>query len=458
MQADPTTEPNRRAPTAPVDRNGNPVLRLNLDGYVNAVMGFGMPGLDRTAHTRFAVGMPRSVHDLAGLYAGRGLAARIVDLPADDSLARGVTIEGDDENAIAAEFDRLGALRVLQDAVRWARLDGAAAVLLVAPGRYDEPLNPDNPGRIAELRAYSVTQLAREPGSYTDPTQPNVGEPMRYRVTPGGSDPFVVHETRLLRITGDPLPPSGAGWRVPWDGRSALEACVEDVGRYLRSLGWTERLLERKQQAIYQMLGLAELIAAGEETTAQKRVGMVDMVRSILNSVVIDKEDAYTVLNLGLDGIQPAINELQVAISAATGIPVTVLMGRSPAGQNATGTSDLEIYYGLVGNKVQARTLRRPMERLVEVLWRQPNMAREPEDWTLTFNPLWVPTAKEQAETEKTRAEARTAQVNAVVSAIDGQMITGDEGRDHLAREWPELGIEVGTPLPAISDDDREQQ
>ena len=449
-----------RGPAAPIDRNGRPVsFRLTGDGYVNAMMGYGVPGLDRTVSTHFLSGLRTGALadiEVASLYRDRGLAARIVDLPADDCLSRGITVEGDDEEAIAAEFDRLGAIGVLQDAVRWSRLDGAAAVLLIAPGAYTETLPETGPiGRIEEMRAYSVTEIKAQPERYAEASRPNFGEPIYYRITPEGGDAFDVHESRLLRITGNPLPRRGGTPRVPWDGRSALAACATDVKRYDTALGWSERLLERKQQGIYNMLGLAELLENDQDDLARKRVHMVDTVRSILNTVVVDKEDAYTVLNLGLDGVRDTINEMQVALSGATGIPVTVLFGRSPAGQNSTGVSDLEIYYALVG-RIQARSLRRPMERLIELLWRQPEMGAEPEDWTLKFNPLWVPSEQEQAQTRKAQAEARGAEVASVVATIDGGLLTEEEGRDYLAREWPELAIEEGSappepePMPAL--------
>lgn len=37
-------------------------------------------------------------------------------------------------------------------------------------------------------------------------------------------------------------------------------------------------------------------------------------------------------------------------LSAVSEIPVTILFGRSPCGQNATGDSDFEQYYSMVQN------------------------------------------------------------------------------------------------------------
>ena len=63
------------------------------------------------------------------------------------------------------------------------------------------------------------------------------------------------------------------------------------------------KVVERKQQAVYNMGGLGEMFEAGDDAMVQKRINLVDMVRGNLNSVVIDKDDTYTVLNAGIDGI-----------------------------------------------------------------------------------------------------------------------------------------------------------
>src|SRR6187399_2764341 len=108
------------------------------DGFMNVLSGLGAPGLDRTMNTVPANGfhpnwlLRRSVYHYAELYMTNGIAQKIIDRPADDAFQRGVKIENDDEDLMSAEFDRLQVLAKMADAVRWSRLCGGSALLLIA--------------------------------------------------------------------------------------------------------------------------------------------------------------------------------------------------------------------------------------------------------------------------------------------------------------------------------------
>ena len=69
------------------------------------------------------------------------------------------------------------------------------------------------------------------------------------------------------------------------------------------------------------------------------------MMRSVMNSILIDGEDSFELKNMTLAGYKEIIEQQEVALSAVTQIPITILFGRSPAGMNSTGDADLEIYY-----------------------------------------------------------------------------------------------------------------
>ena len=54
-------------------------------------------------------------------------------------------------------------------------------------------------------------------------------------------------------------------------------------------------------------------------------------------------------------------------LSAVTCIPQTILFGRSPAGENATGESDLENYYNFVEG-IQKRMLKKNIRTLIKAI------------------------------------------------------------------------------------------
>ena len=139
-----------------------------FDGFMNVLSGLGS-GMDRTMATTQTT--PRSLRnrfgyrysdiDLADLYLTNGLAQKIIDRPSDDSVQRGITIEGDEDDLMHDEYDRLQVLAKLANALRWSRLFGGAVMLLIAKdgGDLNEPLDLNNLDSIDEIRVYDITAV-----------------------------------------------------------------------------------------------------------------------------------------------------------------------------------------------------------------------------------------------------------------------------------------------------------
>lgn len=405
---------------------------LNEDGYRSALVG----GRRRQAQHV----------DYANLYARGGIYARVVDIPADLSMSRGIKVKGDDDNVITNEFDRLDLVGNMSDAIRWARLDGGSALMLLTDtGTLVEPL-PDSIGTITEIRVVEIDQLSVAPGGYyDDPEQSTYGQPELYHVRPiqmgntASTGFFTVHESRLLPVYGDPLPARlKIGARVPWLGRPAVVEAYNSIEKYKKSLILSLEILRRKQQAVHQMKGLAELIQNNQEDLVRKRVDLVDDVRSLMNGVAVDAEDNYTVYDQNVSGIKDLIAEYQVAVSADTGIPVTQLFGRSASGLNSTGENDLESLYDLCEG-IQTTSAQPAVERLIQAIGKQQGITL-PTEWKIDWPSLWTPTDAQQAETRHKNAQADHAEAQAreidfnmgVVTEVELRQAATNEGRYDL--------------------------
>lgn len=420
------------------------------DGYANLMSGLGIPSLDRTAGTFqtsgwLGRGLSRywasrwNIYELTNLYLTNGLAQKIVDKPSDDAFQRGVEVENDEDEVMVGEYDRLSVMTRMADAVRWARLYGGAALILVAQdgGDFTDPLNLDNLDTVNEIRVYDITCINGTEKFYTDQSDPDTfGKQEFYVVVPPHSQSFEIHETRLIPVAGEPLPPNIARYnRLQWAGRSVLEACAKDIGRYDRALDWSERLLERKQQAVYNMTGLADAFTHGTEGLAVKRINMIDQVRSNLNSIIVDKDDTYNVLSPGIDGVQALIQEYQTALAASTGFQENMLFGKSTKGLNQTNAGDLESHYVMVAH-IQQVIAKPPLEKLTSILWLQKSLdGKIPDDWEITFNSLWVPTAKEEADKELVEQQADNYREQTLMALVTNQIITPEEARQVVVEE-----------------------
>lgn len=391
---------------------------LRLDGYESALIG------PRRYDLAYAV------LDASLLYARGGLYGRVIDMPADKAVARGVKIAGDD-GRLADELDRLKVLPTLADGLRWARLTGGAGIVIVADdGMVNTPLDPSALGEIAELRVFDLNDISADERRYSDPGKANYGMPEFYRIHTGQAI-FTVHESRLVEIPGDPLPAKARLRGIPWEGRSVAAQAFPAITRYLEALRLAVNILQRKQQAVYGMKGLADMIRDDLEPVVQKRINLVDKVRGVLNTVAIDSEDDYDIKDMNVSGVKDILQELQVGLSADIGIAVTILMGRSPGGLNATGDADFDGYHEMVSG-LQRTRLTPALERIVSLIYAQRSFQAPPDEWTINWPPLRMPTEKELADIRKVNADAEAQEMNALDTAVGMSALSEQEARDYL--------------------------
>ena len=132
------------------------------------------------------------------------------------------------------------------------------------------------------------------------------------------------------------------------------------------------KLLERSVQAIYKMKNLANLLSTEDgENKVLQRLQVIDMARGILNSMAIDAEgEDYDFKTLQMSGVKDVIDTTCNMLSAVTNIPQTILFGRSPAGMNATGDSDLENYYNMVEN-IQKQNMKANARTVIDLILKQ---------------------------------------------------------------------------------------
>ncbi|MCR1838596.1 DUF1073 domain-containing protein [Pasteurella caecimuris] len=405
-------------------------MNFNQDGYADAL------GLNQFRKTQ---GKSTALLDLS-LYELGGLAARIVDMPADAAISRSLHIEGDKDSAILAELERLSVLPSLADMVRWSRLFGGAALVLLTDdgGRLNEPLSINRMQRINEVRVFDLTQIQPTEKRYLDPTQTNYGRFETYRINIGAvsgqlDNQVEVHETRLLFMGGDPLPKRLKNG-VHWIGRSVTKTVFEKIRQYQNALAWSALILQRKQQAIHKMKGLAAAIDQGLENQVRNRINLVERARSMLNGVAVDSEDDYTISQSDLSGVVDVLDEFKVAISADCHIPVAILFGQSAKGMNATGENDLESYYDLIEG-IQQHKMKPVLEKLIELILRQKHLQFF-ENWEIQFPSLNTPSDKEQAETRKANADAAKAESTRLIELVDAGVLSAEEVRTQVAEEF----------------------
>jgi hypothetical protein len=405
---------------AQLGRAGIAKLNAQFDSWENNVTGFGT-GDDKTTYTRFMGGLLLSQQELSNLYHGDDLAARMVDVVPDEMLREGFTVDLGDAGLNTAVSDKLEGLGIdekLANGIRWGRCYGEGAILIGADDgrRSMQPLIPErardlNYLHVMDGRYYWPLTYYREAG------HPQLGQPEMFGVmAPGysGQPSAVVHESRLIRFGGSP---TGDQEREVNQSRdySVLQRAYEALRAF--NTGWkaVELLLTDGHQSVFKMQGLAEMIGSGGEALAAARLKVINLYRSVLRAIVVDAGDKesgvgaedFSRNSVSFSDIPATLDKFMLRLAAAVQIPVTILMGQSPAGMNATGESDFRWFYDRIRSE-QTRKLAPKIRRIIRVLlatkaWQPKKL---PPAITIKFPPLWTEPPLTAAQTRKTIIEA----------------------------------------------------
>lgn len=425
----------------------------HADSYSEAFTGSGT-NRDRSSYTRPKRGGIMDQNTLQDLYMSDGFARRVVDVPAEEMTRSGVEIEDleDDElkKFIESRLDELDALRHMNDAVRWSRLFGGALLIygINDGGTLDVPLNPGAVKDVEFLRVYDRYQTSIQTRNM-DVNSIDYGKPELWLISPhAGGSPYTVHNSRVHMFDGDSIPDrlreANQGW-----GASSLQAAFTQLVRLGMAHQWTSAILERSQQAVQGIPGLSTLLRqAGGSKAMQDRIDVVDMVRGILNTIVIDAQETYTVQSTPVTGYSDLLDRFAEALSAVTGIPVPVLMGRSSGGLSNTDKGTLDAWYARI-ESMWNDILRKPEDRLISYLMiGKKGVAPE---YKLCMRSLAVLSAKEEAEIDKLEAEADKLRAETDEIYMTANVIDQNEVRDKRSEDY---GIEQGSAPPEPEPDE----
>ena len=379
---------------------------LRNDGWANLLTGIGIKGRDKTAHTMYIADARLEYHDLTQMYRGDGLARRIIDLPVHDMYRQWFTLEGDTDGIVNKYLRKLNAKKSLKRAQRFGYLYGGALAIMGINdgGRYWEPVKENKIKSIEHIHVFDRWRVTLNTADlYVDPDLDKYGKPEYYNIVPIYGAPFRVHESRVLRFEGvdvaDQVRIQNQGW-----GDSVLQS----VYNRLRGLGESylniENILDEFILGVLTIDNLQELIASGKEALIQKRLTQIDLSKHIINSILVDKEEKFERHSTTTTGLKELMDVLIEGVSAGTGIPVCLLMGRSVGGLGSEDASLVRLYYDKISAQ-QEEDLLPQLEQLIRYI----NIAQNNvlgDQWEVCFSPLWQPTQKDAVATKLVQAQA----------------------------------------------------
>ena len=312
---------------------------------------------------------------LNSLYRDNWVVQNVVGLVVDDMLREWYSLQGVSPKALEMleKEERRTNLRArLNEGLRWGRLYGGAAGLIMLKGQEDlsSPLDLEMvfPGSFQGLyildRWQGVTpgiELVFEGG------EPN---PMYYSITDAsGKTVAKVHHSRIVRFTGRDLPYLERVAELYW-GESEVEALYKDVVAHDNVSANMAALTFQANINTMEVEGLDQLLSMSTPAV-QKRFWDVMQAQSVLRSnfgmQLVEQGRKISNTQYSFSGLQDVHESMCLNLCGASHYPMTKLFGRSPAGMNATGESDLKNYYDYVDSLRESK-LRPALEKLLPVL------------------------------------------------------------------------------------------
>lgn len=409
-----------------------------VDGYYDA---FIRHGVQQYMYNNTYYEAKSSDAELTMIYQN-ALARRIVTSPVDDCVKHWLKIDGDKDDKILQYMQTLDVEGAFVEAGYWDRLYGRSCIFIMADdgGSPMDAVNYNKLDSIRGLVVYDKRDIIEDMSGLLrndDPNDDNFGKTEYYTICPMNGKPFDVHHSRLLMFNGETLPRrerianNGAGL-------SCLDGVIKAIRRNDTAHARALDIIERVSQAVLKLKGLSDMLMTDDGTMAVKtRLDMLDMARNILNSMAIDTEDDFQIHNMSVAGIREIIQEFQQEISGMTGIPVTILFGRSPGGENSTGAADFENYYNAV-RRYQHTKMKPQLEKLIKMIQcckNGPTNGKEYEDWQIEFNPLKEMTEREEIDIASSKAGVNKTKVDTVKAMLDMQVMDAKEARAYLYKE-----------------------
>jgi len=402
------------------------------------------------------------------------LSAAIHDAIPIDSCRnwRTWSADPDDITLIEREERRVGLKSKMVRCETLSRLYGGAVMMLGV--RNDNPAEPLDVTTVKQGDLKYIHTISRHeisvPSLVLDPGSPRYGEPTEYLINAGNGNYARVDPSRIVRFTPKDMPEhiamSQGGWSDPL--LYSINQSIMDADAAQASFS---ALVQKAKTDTVTIPNLIEIASTQDgEAKLKTRIQLMKAFEGLFSTRILGGARNSNEVGEAWDSFQVNFSnmpEMQTmfwqAVAGASQVPLTRLLGTSPAGLNATGEADTAAYYELISAR-QEMSMRPRLEMIDEVLLRSATGKRD-EDWWFTFAPLAVDSAATKATTAKTRADAikTLADSGAVPEQVlmklaEGQIVdSGDyPGAEDAYRDYEAVG-EV-EPLPNASEAENDNE
>ena len=419
---------------------------VTMDAFSNPAARIGFGTLDLLQATEYPMTrMTQNYQLLTSLYRENWIIQNIIATIPNDMMRKWYDLRTGADPEYLKQMIRLERRTQIRKklllGMYWGRLYGGAAGVILIKGHNDmsRPLELDAvmPGSFLGLHILDRWNgIYPETDLVSDPEDPDFGLPEFYMIRneETGMTAARVHHSRVIRFIGRELPWMEQVTEQYW-GESEIEAVYEELTRRDNVAGNIAALTFRANINYQETDGLDQLLGTAN-TEMQRRFWHTMAAQSVMESNfgtrMINKGDAIHNTQYTFTGLPDVYDRVMMDVAGAARTPVTKLFGRSPAGMNATGESDLKNYYDYIDG-LRETELRGIIERLLPVMalsaW-----GTLPDDMEVVFPPMQTPDAREVAEITERKS-------NAVLAVYQNDLIDAATAMQELKQLSDETGL-----------------
>lgn len=411
-----------------------------LDAFSNPLFSLGYGSQSPLEATEYPLTrMTDNYALLNSLYRDNWVVQNVVGLMVDDMLREWYALKSAKPEQFRAiqNVERKTQLRSrIATGLKWGRLYGGAAGLILVDGQEDlsRPLDADAilPGSFRGLYILDRWQGITPDAALTFEGGELV--PEYYSINDAAGHTVArVHHSRLVRFVGRELPDLERQAELYW-GESEIEALYKDVVAHDNVSANMAALTFQANINTMEVKGLEQLLSLSSPEV-QRRFWNTMQAQKVLRSnygmQLVEQGNKISNTQYTFTGLSDVYESMCLNLCGASHYPMTKLFGRSPAGMNATGESDLKNYYDYVDTLRESK-LRPVLDKLLPVVARSAGL--EALDLEISFPPLWTPTASETASIAKEKTEV-------IVSAFQCGLLDADIALRELKKLEDETGL-----------------
>lgn len=425
------------------------------DAFQNqmARLGFGQPNLNEGAEYPLTR-MGQNYTLFTSLYRSSWIVRKIVDVFPSDMLKNWIkfnsSLDPDKLSKINYVIRKTKTKEKIKEGLRWARLYGGAAGLILIEGDEDlsEPLDYDT----IMLDDYKgLLIFDRWNGIYPDIeleddiSDEEYGYPKYYSISLSEAnsnlmlsynkqDLVKVHHSRIVRFNGRDLPLWERQAEMYW-GESEIEIVFEELKKRDNTSANIASLIFLANIRVLKMNDLGQLLGASTQKAQENLYKVLQAQNQLMSNMgiyVMDKDDDFNTEQYSFSGLNDIYESFMLDVAGACEMPVTKLFGRNPAGFNATGEGDLTQYYETVEEK-QETYLQPVLDKLLPIIFMS-TLGAVPEDLDWEFNPCMSVSSKDLADLAQ-------AMAGPILEAFGAGLITKEIALKELKQQNEKTGM-----------------